>query len=374
MLADDIDRVVEVSARRLLQISSPPVRYFLLTDLMAKGEEDQIVQRTIRECADYPPRKKLLQALRPDGTWPIPKQRRMSEDSGPGAPYGWTYMTMLRNLNSLSDYLTARDEGNVEAALERILSWQTDEGSIAGPWNVPFALPQFNGFALRALLAFGLEADTRVQKLIRWVFRTQRPDGGWLVPYLEDMKYLPEFSSLKQETFIEMIRDGRVPRYDPAQFDYIPSCQWTTMMVVRGLCASRKLAQKDEVWKGSEFFLNRFFKKNHHTLFYYSEKNWTKLKYPTYFGSGLCALDLLTWLGFGAKDERIERPIRWLLGVRSADGFWSQSERPHPERDQWITEVALSILNRYSESLKGLSFGLNAQLEDRKTRWPRLGS
>ena len=44
----------------------------------------------------------------------------------------------------------------------------------------------------------------------------------------------------------------------------------------------------------------------------------------------------------------MDKPIRWLLGARSKDGFWSQSDRPHPEKDLWITEVALSVLARYS--------------------------
>jgi hypothetical protein len=374
MNADDIDRVVEVSTRKLFQIACPPVRYFILSDLMGKGERDMLVRRTIGECANYPPRVKLLASLRPDGTWPIPRQRKMSEDSGKGPPYGWTYVTMLRNLNTLSDYITDREEGNVEAALERILGWQRDDGSIPGPWDVPFALPHYNGFALRALLAFGMEKDRRVQKLVKWVLGTQRSDGGWIIPYLEDMRYLPEFKALSQDRFLDLVRTMKVPEHSPERFRDVPSCQWTTMMVVRGLCASRYIAQRPEVRRGAEFFLDRFFKKNQHALFYYSEKNWTRLKHPTYFGSGLCALDLLTWLGFGAKDPRMERPIAWLLSERSADFSWSQSERPNPERDQWITEIALSILNRYSESLRGLSFGLQAQLEGRKAKWPRLGS
>ncbi len=374
MRAEDIDRLVEVSTRRLFQIACPPVRYFILSDLMAKSERDAMVRRTVSECASYPPRVKLLQTLRPDGTWPIPKQRKVSEDLGSGPPYGWTYVTMLRNLNSLSDYLTDREEGYVQASLEKILSWQNDDGSIPGPSDVPFLLPHYNGFALRALLTFGMERDPRVQNLIKWVLGVQRPDGGWLIPYLEDMRHLPEFKPLKQEAFLDLIRTGKVPEYDAGSFADVPSCQWTTMMVVRGLCASRRLARKPEVRRGAEFFLSRFFKKNTHALFYYSEKNWTRLKYPTYFGSGLCALDLLTWLGFGAEDARMERPINWLAGSRSADGFWNQSERPHPEKDQWITEIALSILNRYSESMRGLPFGLRAQLEGRKPKWPRLGS
>ena len=374
MLADDIDRIVEESALKLLQISFPPVRYFLLTDVMGKDVDDLLVQRAVRECESYPPRLKLLQTLRSDGTWPIPKLRKATEDAGPGPPYGWTYITMLRNLNFLSDNLTSRDEGYVEAALDRLLTWQTEEGYLPGPWNMPFALPQYNGFALRAFLHFGMEKDPRVQKLIRWLLSVQRPDGGWIVPYLEDMKQLPDFKYLRQSDFVDLVNRGKVREYDPAQFYDVPSCQWTTMMVVRGLCGSYKLSGTKAAVRGAEFFLNRFFKKNYHTLFYYSEKNWTRLKYPTYFGSGLCALDILTWMGFGADDKRMERPIRWLLGARATDGFWNQSERPHPDKDQWITEIALSILNRYSESLKGVPFGREAQLKGLRPVWPGFPS
>ena len=56
----------------------------------------------------------------------------------------------------------------------------------------------------------------------------------------------------------------------------------------------------------------------------------------------------LAALGFGPGDERMDKPIRWLLGARSKDGFWSRSDRPHPGTDMWITEVALSSLIRYS--------------------------
>jgi len=54
----------------------------------------------------------------------------LAEEMGPGQPVGWTYITILRNLYTLGDYCTTRKEGNVNAALEWILQWQTDEGYI----------------------------------------------------------------------------------------------------------------------------------------------------------------------------------------------------------------------------------------------------
>lgn len=362
MLASELERVVEESSRKLYQIAKAPVRYFLLTDIMGMSVDDALVVQTAEECRRYPPRVRLLNTLREDGTWPIPRQRRLAEERGPGPPIGWTYMTMLRNLHDLSDFLVSQDEGNISRALEKLLSWQSKEGYIPGPSTDLFPQPQFNGLALRSLIRFGLEYDPRVAKLVKWFFKAQRADGGWIIPYLEDMRYLPEYREMSVTDFAGLIRDGTIREYYPSDYRAVPSCIWTTMMVVRGLSQSFKLADSREVARGADFVLNHFFKKNYHPAFLRSASNWTKLKYPTYFGSGLCALDFLTWLGFGQDDPRMEKPIRWLVGARNADGLWSQSDRPHPEKDQWISEVALSVLNRYAESIRGVPFGRQAEM------------
>jgi len=357
MLLDEIEAVVQDGCRKLLQISRPPIRFYLLTDVMERPLDDTRVKRTLRECATYQPRLRLLQKLRPDGTWPIPRERKLAEDAGPGAPVGWTYITMLRNLYVLREYQTMIDEGHVRNSLERILSRQTPDGYIPGPHTDAFPLPHYNGFALRMLLGYGMESDPRVQRITGWLLRTQRADGGWLIPYVEDMRYLPHYRSMKMSEFTELVRQGKVGRYDPHDYDDIPSCVWTTVMVLRGMGASFKLGSRPEPMKAADFVLDRFFKKNFHPTFYRAEDNWTKLKYPTYLASGLLALDVLTWLGKGADDKRLEKPISWLLSMRHSDGLWSQSDRPHPEKDQWITEIALSILNRYAKSLRKRPFG-----------------
>lgn len=362
MLLDDIERVLEDSYRRLLQISRPPVKYFLLTDIGGRRRSDPLVQQTLRECMVYPPRVKLLETLRPDGTWPIPRQRRLAEQAGPGPPVGWTYITMLRNLFMLSGYQAEREEGCINACLEKILGWQTKEGYIPGPWTDLFPLPHYNGFALRAFMSFGLEEDKRVQMLIKWLLDMQRPDGGWIIPYIEDVRYLPEYRYMRVPDFMDLIRKGEIKYGSPEKYADVPSCTWSTLLVLRGMVLSYKLPRTPQARKAADFVLDRFFKKNPHPAFLRSEDNWTRLKYPTYFGSGLLALDIATWMGHGADDPRLEKPIRWLLGARGQDGLWSQSDRPNSEKDQWISEVAISILNRYAESLRGEQFGIEAEM------------
>ena len=346
----EIEKVIKESSSKLLQTALPPVRYWLLVDVMRKSPKDAIVQKALSDSLTFPPRLRLLDSLRADGTWPITRQKMLAEEMGPGQPVGWTYITILRNLYTLGDYCTTKRDGSVNAALEWILQWQTEDGYIQGPISKAYPTPFYNGFALRDLLQFKMSEDPRVHKLARWLVSIQRPDGGWNIPYLQDVRYLPEYKQMKMHDFLKLVESDSRPSYDPKEYEQVPSCIWSTMMVVRAFTWHSKLLHSKEARRGADFFLDRFFKRNHHASFLQSEKNWTTLKYPTSFGSGLLALDILTSMDYGSDDERMERPIRWLLDARSKDGYWYRSNRPESEKSQWITEVAITILDRYARS------------------------
>ena len=347
-LQEEIVRATEESSRKLFQRASPPVKYWLLR-LMRRDREDFVLRSVEEECSTYPPRRRLLATLREDGTWPIPKDKKYAEDAGPGPPIGDTYRTMLFNLQTLRYYVTTIDEGNVSASLARILSWQTKEGYIPGPWTDAFPLPHFNGHAVHRLHSYGLGEDKRTRKLVEWLFKIQRHDGGWNIPYEMDVHYLPEFKGMKINDFREFIRTCDKSRFDLKSYTDIPSCIWSTMLVTWGLSENPKLRKSKEVRRGADFVLDRFFKRNPHPNFYLSESHWTSLKYPIRFGSGLMALNFLSRMGYGQDDPRMEKPIRWLLSMRSQDGFWTQTGRPNPEADQWITLIAISALTGYVE-------------------------
>lgn len=347
MSPTEIDYVVDNSSRKLLQTAVPPVQYWLLRQVMDKGERYPLFRRTLHECAVYRPKLKLLEKLRPDGTWPIPRNKKLAEDAGPGPPMGWTYRTMLWNLFTLSEYKTSRTEGNVEAALDRFLEWQDDDGFIPGPWTDVFPLPYFSAYALYLLVRFGLEKERRVQKMTRWLLSMQRADGGWNLPFVMDVHYLPEYKAMRMREFLEFVRGKGWKSFDLKGLTQFPSCPYVTMVTVWGLMQQKKVARSAAVERGADFVLDWFFKRTPHPSYYMAEDHWTKLRYPYRFGSGLMALDILTELGYGPDDPRMERPIKWLLNARSSDGLWSQSNRPHAERDQWISLIALRTLKRY---------------------------
>jgi hypothetical protein len=345
-MRQEMRNMVEASTRKLLQISVPPVRRWALIYLNGKGEEDAVLQRTVAECEMYPPRVALLSSLMDDGTWPISPQRKAREDSGPGPPYGWTYITMLRNLYMLYEYWLRRgDDERVEACLERLRGWQREDGHMPGPDLDMIPRPHYNGFALGIFMRYEMNGEQCADRTVKWLCDRQRPDGGWLVPYIEDMKYRPEYRRMRMPDFLDLLRRGELPPHDPDDYHDIPSCPWTTLGAIRGLSWHEEKLRDPRIKEGAEFVLGNFFKKNYHSTFYRSERNWTMLKFPTHFGSGLAAIDCLAYFGFGLEDERMEKAVRWLMSERKADGFWHRSERPHPVDDQWITVTALMILD-----------------------------
>lgn len=344
----EIDLIVEQSSRKLLQISVPPVRYWLLTQVLDKSDRDALLRMTVEECSTYAPKLKLLAKMNSDGTWPIAKHRKLAEDAGPGPPIGWTYRTMLWNLFTLAEFNASSSEGHIEESMRQLFRWQTKEGFIPGPWTDVFPLPYFNGYALHLLHRFGYGKENGTRRLAHWLMSTQRFDGGWNMPYVMDMRYLPEYKGMRMRDFVDMVRNMDRAAMDLKKLTQYPSSPYVTMMVIWGLMQDPHLANSEAVRKGADFVLDRFFKKNPHPSYYMTEDHWTKLRYPYRFGSGLHGLDVLTDLGYGPSDPRMERPIKWLIDSRSADGFWTQHNRPHAEKDQWITLIALRILHRYS--------------------------
>ena len=349
MLVDEINRMVDESANRLLQSSSPSMRYWVLKDILKKDREDLRIQRALDECEMYPPRLRLLEKMSPDGTWPTPPVKEGGDPShGPGY---LVHVTMLKNLLRLLHFVTPPGDPRVETSLERLLSWQAPDGRIRGPMTHGLPQPHYDGYALYVLVGLSAEEGERMNRLAKWLMSNQRKDGGWNMPYLQDVRYLPQYRDISMDEFTALMRTEERERHDPRELQDVPSCNWTTMMVLWGLNEMMWTRKSKCVKRGTDFLLSRFFQRNPHSNFYESEKNWTAVKYPHNKCSGLAALDVLIKAGRGPDDPRMEKPIRWLMSSRYRDGFWTDSDRPHAETGQWITLLALWVLSQYAERL-----------------------
>lgn len=351
MLATEISRMVDESANRLFQSSSPSIRYWTLKDVMGKDREDVMVQRALDECEKYPPRLQILRSMNPDGTWPHSNAKKRKGASLYHSPGYIVHVTMLKNLLKLLHFTTAPGDPRVDRSMEKLLSWQTPEGCIRGPLTHGLPQPHYNGYALYLLVGFSANEDPRLNKLAEWLMSSQRRDGGWTMPYVQDVRYLPEYKDIGMSEFIDLMQTEKRDRHDPKDLQDVPSCHWTTMMVLWGLNEMVWTRKSKCVQRGTDFLLDRFFQRNPHSNFFESEKNWTAVKYPHYRCSGLAALDVLIKAGRGPDDPRMEKPIRWLMSSRYRDGFWTDSDRPHTETGQWTTLLALWVLSQYAKKL-----------------------
>ncbi len=351
MLASEINRLVDQSSRKMLQSSSPSVRYWILRDIIEKDREDHIVQRTLEECDKYPASLKLFRTIQDDGTWPVPNGRRAQNRSKSGISIDPTQITMYNNLLTLLHAVARSDDERINRALDNILERYDEEGFIRGPMQHGLPQPHYNGYALYILYGFDRENDAGVQGVTEWLMESQRKDGGWNMPYMQDVKYLPEYHRMKMDDFIQLMEKSEGNGHDLSEFRDIPSCHWTTMMVLWGLMENPPLRKGRCLQKGADFLLSRFFKKNPHSNFFQNQNNWTAVKYPAYRCSGLAALWVLTKIGKGPEDPRMEKPIRWLISKRYRDGLWVESNRPHSETEQWLTLEALEVLHKYAKRL-----------------------
>jgi hypothetical protein len=351
MRAADIERIVDESSMKLLQNSSPSVRYWLLRDIIGKDREDASLQRAFAECERYPARLRLLRSISDDGTWPVPNSLLRQSGTGALGRADQRRITLYKNLLNLLHSVTLPGDERLELALERFYDGQSEDGYLKGPMTHGLPQPHFNEYALYVLIGFDKENDPRVKKAVERLMTSQRADGGWNMPYLQDVRYLGEYSCLNQDDFMRLMNTEERHRHDPGEMGHIPSCHWTTMMVLWGLAELVANRRSRCVQKGADFLLGRFFQRNPHSNFYQSQKNWTTLKYPNNRCNGLAALSVLTKINRGHDDPRMEKPIDWLISQRYRGGFWTESNRPHMERDQWLTLATLEILARYAEKL-----------------------
>jgi len=346
----EVSRVIDESSGKLLQIGSPPVRYWLLSDVLGKGPEDRILLRTREECCSYGPRIRLLNRIDRNGFWSMGKRHLVRLQPG-DTPQGWELTLMIKNLFRLLQYCTEKSDGRVDLVIENIFTWQTEEGYIPGTWTTVFPIPYVNGQILYELSKFGLEDDRRVRRLRAWLLSMQRRDGGWNIPYRQDVFYLPQYRRMGVLKFLDMLELGKIPEYDPgdSRLRTMPSCTWSTVYVLMGLCEKDDYRMSYSARRGFNFLLDRVGKTNPHKGFWQSAGHWKKLKYPLFESGGIAALDVMTKLTHPdlERDPRLERAIDWLISARNTERLWTMKGSASRESDEWLTLWAVMILHRY---------------------------
>ena len=314
----------------LLRGGQPSVRYFALTELLDRGEDDPAVRRARSQIPRIGWAKELLATQGPKGYWEAHEPRTVRE---------WVNFLRFPVFRSsiwrgivLSDLgLTAQDP-RVRRFAQCVFDYNLH---LSSPLNLFTEEVCIVGNVAGMLTRFGYGDDRRVRKLYDWMLEDQREDGGW--------NCAPD-------------RPGTLDG-------------WEALAALAALPKGKRTAGVARaIERGAEFYLER-------RLFREGRRYapWFRFHYPThYYYDLLVGLDVLSRLGY-AGDRRLRPALEVLLRKRRGDGTWVL-DRIHPDEEPapragtgarrvrplaleragrpslWVTLTALRVLKRVEDA------------------------
>ena len=314
----------------LLESDQPSVRYYALTDLLERREDDPEVRNARTQIARVGWARDLLATQKPKGYWEAHEPRTVRE---------WVRFLRFPLYDSsiwkgivLSDLGLTATEPRIRRLADCVFEYKLQLNSEVNLFTEEVCIV---GNVARMMTRFGHGNDRRIRKLYDWMIEDQREDGGWNCA---------------------ADKPGTLDCWEAlAAFATIPK-------------QNRTAAMERAISRGAEFCLGRrlFDEGRRYTP-------WFRFHYPThYFYDILVGLDVLTRLGF-AGDRRLQPALQILRKKRRSDGTWAL-DRVHPdegpgggygvgakrarpfsleragEPSQWITLTALRVLKRVEEA------------------------
>lgn len=317
----------EAAVRWLVESTQPAVRYYALTELRARAEDDPEVRSARAHLARVGWAHDLLAAQKPEGYWEAHEPRTVRQ---------WVTFLRFPTFSSsiwkgmvLADLGLTAGNRKMRAFTECVFRYTL---ALSSPLNIFTEEVCIVGNVARMMSRFGLGDDRRVRKLYDWLIEDQREDGGWNCA---------------------AGKPGTLDAWEAlAAFAAVPP-------------ARRSTAMRRAIDRGSEFFLERRLMREGPRY-----APWFRFHYPThYYYDVLVGLDVLTELGRG-DDRRLRPALELLRSKQRRDGRWNldrihpdeagrgagaRSDRPLAleragEPSLWITLTALRVLRRVAAS------------------------
>ncbi len=319
----------------LLEAENPSVRYFTLTELLGKPQDDAEVVSAKKEIMLAGAVPKILSKQSSDDCWEAPEEYYTAKYKGTS----WQLL-ILSELGA--DGKNERIQKVCEFILEASQDLESGGFSIwhsvkMGGGRHSGVIPCLTGNMVYSLIRLGLLEDERVQRGVDWIVRYQRFDDG----------------------------DSRAPNVWPYE-NLISGCfgkHSCHMGVVKSLKALAEIpankqskAVNDTIAQGAEYMLKHHIHKRSHNLTKVSKPGWLHFGFPLmYQDDVLEVLGILTKLGY--RDERMQEAIDLVVAKQDKLGRWNlentfngrfqtnieQKGKP----SKWITLNALTVLKRF---------------------------
>ncbi len=318
----------------LLEEDNPSVRFFTLTELLEKPENDPEVNEAKNEIMNIGVVPKILAKQNAQGYWETP-------DRFYTAKYKGTVWQLIILAELGADGMDERVKNACEFILENSQDHESGGFSVwhsarTGGGRHSGVIPCLTGNMVWSLIQFGFLDDPRVERAINWITTYQRFDDG----------------------------NVHAPKGWP--YDKLTSCfskHSCHMGVVKALKALAAIPDnkrsddvKSTIEAGAEYWLIHHIYKRSHDLSRVSKPSWLKFSFPLmYQTDALEILDILTTLGY--RDERMQEAIDLVISKQDDYGRWSL-ERTFNGRFQtnieqkakpskWLTLNALKVLKRF---------------------------
>jgi len=318
----------------LLERKNPSVRYFTLTEILGKPENDILVKETKEDIMKTGIVPAILAKQRKEGNWEKPERF-----------YTAKYKGTVWQLLVLAELKADGSDGRIKKACEFILEDSQDHasggfsmntGASTGGGRHSGVIPCLTGNMIWALIRLGLLEDPRTRRGIDWIVTYQRFDDG----------------------VREAPRGWPYDRFGMCFGRH--SCHMGAVKALKALAeipASKRSKEVNETIKnGVEYMLIHHIHKRSHNLNHVSKPGWLRFGFPLmYQTDALEILGILTKLGY--NDKRMQEAIdlvvskqdrqgRWKLENTFNDRFQVSIERKG-KQSKWITFKALEALKRF---------------------------
>jgi hypothetical protein len=318
----------------LLEAENPSVRYFALSQLMDKPQNDPEVAAAKEAIMQVGVVPKVLAKQNSAGSWESPERF-----------YTAKYKGTVWQLIILSELGADPQDERIQKACEFILQNSQDRKSggfsawlsaTVGGGRYSGVLPCLTGNMVWSLIRLGLLDDERVQRGIAWITRYQRFDDGETYP--------PKIWPYEKAT-------GCFGKH---------SCHMGVVKSLKALSEIPPRKRSEEVVetieKGTEYILKHHVHKRSHNLSKVSKPGWLRFGFPLmYQDDVLEILAIMTKLGY--RDERMQEAMDLVVSKQDEAGRWTLENtfngrfqtniEQKDESSKWITLNALTVLKRF---------------------------
>lgn len=318
----------------LLEKDNPSVRYFTLTEILSKSENDLEVKEAKDEIMESGVVPNILAKQKNEGCWETPKSFYTAKYKG--TVWQLIILTELgadgedERIRKTCEFILANSQDRESGGFSMWPSAKTGGGRHSG------VIPCLTGNMIWSLIRFGYLEDPRVKQGINWIATYQRFDDG----IKEPPKGWP---------------------YD--KYEICWGKHTCHMGVVKALKALAEIPTKERhkevkntIAKGAEHMLIHHIHKRSHDLSRVSKPGWLRFGFPIMYQTDVLEiLGILTKLGY--KDKRMQEAVDLVISKQDEQGKWKLESsfngrfqvniEQKEKTSKWITLNALRVLKKF---------------------------